>query len=173
MMWKDRLPRSPSNLPSAQPPSRPRSQSPALQNPSLLGPSVSGLRPDVGLRSSSLSLISNDSTAPVVVPTKPSSHGSSTRTRPLPRQSNLPVNTAEPLEMLDHVLSSLTARPTEKGQSATTLKPLGGSRGLSAADTVRDDDDRSQISQGGLTDLNQSGMTAAQYMIMHCSKILV
>ena len=165
-MWKDRLPGSPS------PPSRPRSQSPALRKPSPLGPSVASLRPDVGLRSSSLSLITNLSTAPVVVSTRSSGHGSSTPTGPLPRP-DLPVDPAEPLEMLDRVLSPLRARPTEKGQIATTVKPLDGSRALPAADTVHEDDDRSLIRRGSVSDLNRSGMIAAHPMIPHPSKTLV
>jgi hypothetical protein len=97
-MWLDRL--SSHSTPSGSPPPPAnRSYSPATRRPSHLAPSSAPQRPGFSPRSSSLSLVSNDSTTSLLASSKrPNGSGL--------RQSSTVPDVTEPLEVLEKVLGA-------------------------------------------------------------------
>lgn len=95
-MWLDRL--SSHSTPSGSPPpSANRSYSPATRRPSHLAPTSAPQRPGFSPRSSSLSLVSNDSTTSLLASSKrPNGSGL--------RQSSTVPDAPEPLEVLEKLL---------------------------------------------------------------------
>ena len=95
-MWLDRL--SSHSTPSGSPPPPAnRSYSPAPRRPSHLAPTTAPQRPGFSPRSSSLSLVSNDSTTSLLASSrKPNGSGL--------RQSSTVPDVAEPLEVLEKLL---------------------------------------------------------------------
>lgn len=95
-MWLDRL--SSHSTPSASPPpSANRSFSPASRRPSHLAPTSAPQRPGFTPRSSSLSLVSNDSTASLLASSRnPNGTG--------PKRPAAVSSTPDPLEVLEKLL---------------------------------------------------------------------
>ena len=95
-MWLDRL--SSHSTPSGSPPPPTnRSYSPATRRPSHLAPTSASQRPSFSPRSSSLSLVSNDSTSSLLASSKrPNGSGL--------RQSSTVPDAAEPLKVLEKLL---------------------------------------------------------------------
>lgn len=101
-MWLDRLSghSTPAATPSASPPPpAKRSYSPASRRPSNLAPSSAAHRPSFTPRSSSLSLVSNDSTTSLLSSSRrPNGSGL--------KQSITAVDAPDPLEVLGKLLGS-------------------------------------------------------------------
>lgn len=94
-MWLDRL--SSHSTPSGSPPPANRSYSPAVRRPSHLAPTSTPQRPGFSPRSSSLSLVSNDSTTSLLASAK-KPNGSALR-----QPSTVP-DVTDPLEVLEKIL---------------------------------------------------------------------
>jgi hypothetical protein len=94
-MWLDRL--SSHSTPSGSPPPANRSYSSAVRRPSHLAPTSTPQRPGFSPRSSSLSLVSNDSTTSLLASSKkPNGSGL--------RQSSTVPDVTDPLEVLEKIL---------------------------------------------------------------------
>ena len=94
-MWLDRL--SSHSTPSGSPPPANRSYSPAARRPSHLAPNPTPQRPGFSPRSSSLSLVSNDSTTSLLASSKkPNGSGL--------RQSSSVPKVTDPFEVLEKIL---------------------------------------------------------------------
>ncbi|KAL3428381.1 vps52 sac2 family protein [Phlyctema vagabunda] len=96
-MWLDRL--SGQSTPSASPPPHSRSYSPAGRRPSHLAPTTAAQRPGFTPRSSSLSLVSNDSTTSLLASSR-KTNGSTLK------QSTTIADPPNPLEVLEKLLGS-------------------------------------------------------------------
>lgn len=121
-MWLDRL--SSHSTPSGSPPPPAnRSYSPATRRPSHLAPTSAPQRPSFSPRSSSLSLVSNDSTTSLLTSSKrPNGSGL--------RQSSIVPDVAEPLDVLEKLLEPEgkgLADPSKAGTSNGTESTAGES----------------------------------------------
>jgi vacuolar protein sorting-associated protein 52 len=123
-MWLDRLSghSTPAATPSGSPPPPAnRSYSPAPRRPSNLAPSFAAQRPAFTPRSSSLSLISNDSTTSLLSSSRrPNGSGL--------KQSVTAVNAPDPLEVLERLLGS------EAKEKASSKSANGPSANKNAVD---------------------------------------
>jgi vacuolar protein sorting-associated protein 52 len=138
-MWLDRL--SSHSTPSGSPPPPAnRSYSPATRRPGHLAPTSGPQRPGFSPRSSSLSLVSNDSTTSLLASSKrPNGSGL--------RQSSTVADVAEPLAVLERLLgpegqgladpSKATANGTGSTEDDADLELDFG--GLSLQECVTDD----------------------------------
>lgn len=114
-MWKERL--SGYSTPSTLPPSRPRSQSPAPRGSSHLAPWDPSRRPNLSPRSSSLSLISNVSTAHQQLLNESSAKESS--------GASSSVNAVDPLDVLERILHTAEDGSEAAPKDAVSAKAAG------------------------------------------------
>lgn len=127
-MWLDRL--SSHSTPSGSPPPSNRSYSPAQRRPSHLAPASAAQRPGFNPRSSSLSLVSNDSATSLLASSKrPNGSG-------LKQTSTVP-DVADPLQVLEKILG-----PEGKGSESSAHARSNGN--------AVDDDDL-ELDFGGLS----------------------
>jgi hypothetical protein len=122
-MWLDRLSghSTPAATPSGSPPPPAnRSYSPASRRPSHLAPTSAAQRPSFNPRSSSLSLVSNDSTTSLLSSSKrPNGSGL--------RQSSTVADAPDPLKVLEKLLGADANLPD-------TSKTTNGVNGSNSAD---------------------------------------
>ena len=111
-MWLDRL--SSHSTPSGSPPPPAnRSYSPATRRPGHLAPTSAPQRPGFSPRSSSLSLVSNDSTTSLLGSSKrPNGSGL--------RQSSIVPDVAEPLDVLEMLLGPEGKGLADSSKAATS-----------------------------------------------------
>lgn len=111
-MWLDRLSGHSTPASAGSPPPANRSYSPAPRRQSNLGPSSALQRPGFNPRSSSLSLISNDSTTSLLASRRP--NGSNLK------RTATTVDAPNPLDILDKIVGNdtLSARKTLIEQEA-------------------------------------------------------
>lgn len=117
-MWLDRL--SGHSTPSQSPPPGSRSYSPGPRRPTHLAPNAATQRPIYNPRSSSLSLITNDSTSSLLsISGNRKSNGST-----LKQTTPAPVDVADPLEVLKKLIGDDTLSGTNAPKDNTPEKSV-------------------------------------------------